>query len=91
MGRLVESFVVVDSEWREFSRHGNNRNGARPADLRSEKPRRNAQHHHVCCESVEIGDVYLGSESGDLAAADNLATVTGSNPAPGAAGCGIAA
>src|SRR5579862_2079816 len=37
MGRLVESFVVVDSERRKLSRNCNNRNRARPADLRSEE------------------------------------------------------
>src|SRR5579862_548201 len=37
MGRLVEYFVVVNAKGRKFPGHCNNRNRARPADLRSEE------------------------------------------------------
>ena len=66
MRRLVESFVMIDPERRKLPLDRCDRNSAGPADLRSEKARGNAGHDNVGSESVEVGEVGAGGESGNL-------------------------
>ena len=77
---LVEFFVVVDAERRKFPRHRNDRNGARPADLRREETRGDAGHHHVCREAVEVGHVHAAVNPGIFELCHSIGNVIGVLP-----------